>query len=238
MLKARRFSGVGLHITLVDARPLLPVSVISTLTDHRGCFRRDCRFFIADYYLRRINARELEMEIDAQFHRVIDSGLRITHVDSHQHLHLLPGVLDIAIHLSRKYGVPFIRCPCAPAGRYWLLAPATKILPQFLMNIFFCAPARKRIIAAGLNTNDGSLGMIYSGVLDRRKLDIFIRSFNGGLCELICHPVFPEAAPAGSWRNPRGRNSGEYELLSSGVLKELLEKENIRLVSFPAAHRV
>jgi len=234
LLKQRGYPGVGLHITLVDGRPLVPAGEIKTLADNQGNFRKNCFRFVAAYYSRRISAHELETEIEAQFRKVVDSGLRVTHLDSHQHLHLLPGVLEIVVRLGRKYGVPFIRCPRALLGRYWLFVPAVKVLPQFLMNALFCGPARERIIAGGLNTSDGSSGMVYSGILDRRKLGIFISSLKEGLSELICHPVFPEADQAGPRRKPRGRNSGEYELLSSGVLKELLEKENIRLVSFPA----
>ena len=38
-------------------------------------------------------------------------GFSISHLDSHQHLHMFPGLWNITLQLSNKYNIPIIRIP-------------------------------------------------------------------------------------------------------------------------------
>ncbi len=213
---------------------MLPGVRVRSLVEENGNFRKNWRSFLCAYLTARIDMHELENEMEAQFRKVLDSGLNLTHVNSHEHLHLLPSILDIVIRLSRKYNVSFIRCPYVCLGGYWFSAPLINIILQFGMNIFFCIPARKKIIACGLNTSRGTSGKLYSGILDQEKIRIFARAFKDGLYELICHPVSIDVDLDVSCRGMDGGYSREYETLCSGDLNRFLEEENICLVSFLA----
>lgn len=110
-LTARGRRSAGLHLCLVDReRPAAPVAHVAPLL-------REGRFLQRHQLLRRVAiAREptlaaIAIEVDAQFERAQGFGLQITHVDSHQHVHLFPGILDVVIAACRRHGVRVLRAP-------------------------------------------------------------------------------------------------------------------------------
>ena len=50
-------------------------------------------------------------ELDAQFQKIGATNLPITHVDSHQHMHVLPQILPIVVALMKKYKIRKMRIP-------------------------------------------------------------------------------------------------------------------------------
>ena len=46
----------------------------------------------------------------------MDTGLRVTHIDGHQHLHVLPTVLPIVIEQAKSFGIHAIRIPDESTG--------------------------------------------------------------------------------------------------------------------------
>ena len=61
----------------------------------------------------RIRRAEVEREWEAQIARATDAGLTVTHLDSHQNLHLHPQLFPVAVTLARRFRVPFVRAPRA-----------------------------------------------------------------------------------------------------------------------------
>lgn len=55
-------------------------------------------------YTGQIQYQELYRELDAQMEKIMSQGLTITHVDSHQHLHVLPQVWVIVQALMKNMG--------------------------------------------------------------------------------------------------------------------------------------
>ena len=47
----------------------------------------------------------MHREIEAQIVRVLRAGIRPTHLDSHQHVHLMPGVFDLTLDLAEAYKI-------------------------------------------------------------------------------------------------------------------------------------
>ncbi len=95
---------VGLHLNLTYGRPLLPAAEVRSLIDRDGCFVRDPRFV-----MERGSAEEIRAEFNAQAERFIATGLRLSHLDSHHHLHAADRFLDPMVELARRMGVT-IRC--------------------------------------------------------------------------------------------------------------------------------
>ena len=111
-LKAFPQLGVGVHLTLVDC--LLPVSqphhkVSSLLANSK--FRGTWKQFTRDWFLSKISKKHVSLEFASQIHFLIDAGFRVSHLDAHQYLHLLPGMQDIIIPLALDFKIPFIRVP-------------------------------------------------------------------------------------------------------------------------------
>ena len=102
---------IGLHLVLLDGKPVLPPSEIPELVDRSGSFRPSPFSAGLRYALRRRARAELREEIRAQLARFHETGLKLSHVDGHHHFHLHPAVLSCLVSLSREYPIPAIRLP-------------------------------------------------------------------------------------------------------------------------------
>ena len=89
---------VGVHLTLVEEQ---------SLTGMR--FPRKYPSFVPLYLARVISLGDVERELRAQIERVVDSGLRVTHLNGHQHLHLLPRVFGVVAKLAREFEIGYVR---------------------------------------------------------------------------------------------------------------------------------
>src|SRR5205085_6679043 len=98
---------VGVHLALVEERPL--ADGVTTLVGVNGLFHEGYSAVVPRYLAGRLSLDEIERELRAQIELVFKSGLRVTHFNGHQHLHLLPKVFEIVQHLAAEYGVDYIR---------------------------------------------------------------------------------------------------------------------------------
>ena len=86
---------VGLHLALVEEQAVLPPEALPTLVDKTGRLPRTKGEFFKRALLGRISWDEVEREIAGQIARFQQTGLRLSHLDSHQHLHMFPPVFQI-----------------------------------------------------------------------------------------------------------------------------------------------
>ena len=58
-----------------------------------------------------IAARRIRIydELSAQVRRILDAGIRLTHLDTHKHTHLAPPVLDAVARIAEETGTPWVR---------------------------------------------------------------------------------------------------------------------------------
>lgn len=92
--------GVGVHLTVVDGTPILAPKQIPSLIDPKtGRFYADHGAFVKAYAKGKIRMSDVRHEWEAQIEKFLASGLIPTHVDSHQHMHVLPGLIDVALDL-------------------------------------------------------------------------------------------------------------------------------------------
>ena len=54
---------------------------------------------------------DVQSEINAQIEKILESGIRPTHLDTHKHTHLLPPILEALARASQTYQIPVIRQP-------------------------------------------------------------------------------------------------------------------------------
>lgn len=89
---------VGVHLTLVEERSLTGMP-----------FPKKYTSFVPLYALRAIGIGAIERELRAQIERVLATGLPVTHLNGHQHLHLMPRLFRLTARLAREYAVPYVR---------------------------------------------------------------------------------------------------------------------------------
>lgn len=97
--------GMGLHLALTYRSPILHPKLVPSLITDQGVF-----YSRPDDVLARLDLLELEKEWRAQIKKFQSSGLRLTHLDSHHHVHRLhDGVGQLAIKLASELQVPLRR---------------------------------------------------------------------------------------------------------------------------------
>jgi predicted glycoside hydrolase/deacetylase ChbG (UPF0249 family) len=106
---------VGVHLSLLWGRPVSDASEIPTLVGADGRFPTRLSTLAARYFRGRLSPDEARLEFRNQIRAFVDSGLSPTHVDTHKHVHCLPGILGALIAAARESGVDKVRLP-EPAG--------------------------------------------------------------------------------------------------------------------------
>ena len=223
--------GVGVHLTLVGARPVLPVAEVSSLLDEAGDFYGSYPLFIKRFLRGKIRLAEVERELAAQIDRVRMAGIQPSHLDSHQHLHVLPGIGGLVLDLARRFSIRAIRIPAEPVA-FIGATPATvgRLVGRggltMLANLF-----RQHAAAAGIRTSDHFYGMLAGGQLTEPAILAILRRLPPGDSELMTHPGFADESLADAFRWDYQWDA-ERQALTAPAVRALLAERQIRLISF------
>ena len=94
--------GMGLHVNLTRGAPVSPPAAVPSLVDAEGRFPRDLQV-IAECAV----VDEVRRETEAQLERFARRfGRAPTHLDSHHHVHRLPGVMDGVLSVALTAAMP------------------------------------------------------------------------------------------------------------------------------------
>ncbi len=94
--------GLGIHLVATCGTPVIPGK--KSFTDEHGNFKKLKNYPNGEV---KMNPDELYLEWKAQIELFIRMvGKKPTHIDSHHHVHLLPGNVDVAICLAKEYDIP------------------------------------------------------------------------------------------------------------------------------------
>jgi predicted glycoside hydrolase/deacetylase ChbG (UPF0249 family) len=225
-LRARPALDVGVHLALTGGVPLSPAREVTSLVDRAGCFPAGWRVLAWRAMAGRLRPDELERELRRQVARVLDAGLAVSHLDAHEHVHALPGVLEVVVALAAGLKIPYVRCP--RESEPWRGGPARA--PALLVLDRLGRRAARRVRAAGLTHADRTLGIARAGRLDEAELSWLIGRVDG-TCELVCHPGCGQAdleATLGSGY----RWEDETRALGDPSLPATLAARGVRLASF------
>lgn len=101
--------GVGIHFTLANGNPILPPKEIPSLVTEEGTFHGNYVKFLKRYLSGKISLAEVRSELAAQLEKISRTGLTLTHFDSHQHLHHVPGIVEIVLDLATTAKISAMR---------------------------------------------------------------------------------------------------------------------------------
>jgi chitin disaccharide deacetylase len=225
--------GVGCHLTLVDGTPVLPDSDVPTLAAG-GRFRASWRAFVQDALCGRILLRDVERELAAQIERLTAAGLRLTHLDSHKHVHAYPPVFRIVARLARAFDIQTVRVPYeAPAvGALRRHVRSSGARRQALQNIAlgpWSARDRRLLDAHGLPPAPAFLGRVLTGVFTRESFHAVLERVPPGSSELMMHPGYSDAALERAATRLRRERAEEVALLTDPAARALLTRARITL---------
>jgi predicted glycoside hydrolase/deacetylase ChbG (UPF0249 family) len=217
---------IGVHLTLVGERALLPPGKIPSLADEAGRLPVDVFAFARDYVRGRIRLTDIRAELNAQLERVRSAGLRVTHIDSHQHVHMLGGILETTAELCVAHRVPYLRRAAEHLGRQLLCG---RPLPQRLLQLAAVRTVALRSWPDSVRCTDRFYGFYSGGRLTEAHLAAVIRSMRPGVvAELMCHPGLHDpgyAAWGYDWET-------ELTALKSPRVRQLLDERRVSLTRF------
>lgn len=221
---------VGVHLTLTGEKSVLPSEDIPTLVNTEGYFRKSVLHFICDYLLNRINMDEVRRELRAQMQRIRQSGISLSHIDSHEHFHILPEILPIVVQLAHEFRINAIRAPLEQIkwSNFLLVYKWPRLIKQLGFNFFF---QRIRYCLNGC-TPDYFFGFFDSGHLNMVCLARIISQLPTGVSELMCHPGLGGGRSKEKYAHWRYSWRDEYCILKHQSIFDLISRQKVMLTSF------
>jgi len=214
---------VGVHLAAVgEDPPLLPPRAVPSLVGPNGHFPLSYPTVLRRAALGRLAVADIRREFRAQVERVLSDGLAVSHLDTHQHLHLWPSVARVVVELAREFGIPAVRLP--RSHRRGPLALGVRVLGTGL---------GRRLDRAGLQRTADFAGLDEAGAMDRHlptALDSLARR-GAGTAELNAHPG--EAGDPDLARFGWGyRWDRELAALTDPAVRALIGRRGFRLASW------
>jgi chitin disaccharide deacetylase len=151
----------GVHLTLVEEKPLTGLRMPKKYTS-----------FVPLYLLRAISIAAIEREFRAQIDKVQQSGMRIMHLNGHQHLHLLPRIFALTMKLAQAYAIPYVRVVDDRGG-------SARRIPMAILSAL-----GRRARTEG-TTNHHTIGVAEAGHL---RDVVPLLDHVEGITELVTHP--------------------------------------------------
>jgi len=161
---------VGVHLALVEER---------ALTTGEAMPRDYVRFVLS-------RPRNIEPELRAQIEKVLATGLRVTHLNGHQHLHMLPRVRRVVERLAREYGIGYVRVVNDRGGRARRVSMAILNSLSRAKRGISGTTALRAPMTRGINLM--TIGVAEAGHLNRTERMIELLDHVDGLTELVTHP--------------------------------------------------
>ena len=175
---------IGVHLVLVDSAGFPPT--IARLLFSLG------RIHIYD-------------ELVRQVRKVLDAGLKPTHLDTHKHTHLLPQVFNAVTSVAREFKIPWVRRRFGP---------------------FRLLPTR------GCRSTDHFTGFRLTGRYGAAELAEVIRRLPEGSTEFMCHPgLCTDELRAARTRLKESRRR-ELDALVSPEVRAALEESGVKLARY------
>ena len=216
---------VGLHFNITEGKSVLPPNEVSSL------LREDDSFYHWTSLIPRLifrDSRTLEIikELWAQYQKLKETGLEITHVDSHHHMHLYPPVFKALTQLADKEAIKSLRCH---HFNLWDLTAGIGKPPTF----------KQLVINLGLWVNNRLYNHKHLGEVDRiydlnwdenmteEELIQILDHLPEGVTELICHLGILSTTGNRKFLEPRLR---KLEILSKPRVRDRILNNGIHLV--------
>lgn len=219
---------VGLHVVVAGGRAALSPSQIPHLVNGHGRFPDDPLRAGVLYFFNRAARQELARELEAQFERFAATGLSLSHVDSHLHMHVHPTVFGLLLPLLREYGATGLRLP---RDDFWLAMDydRTQAGKNAAWALAFGLLSRQCL--AHLNGGppivaERVYGLMQTGRMQEPYVLALLDRLQVPTAELYFHP---STLPEGSSLGP---NAGDLATLLSPAVRRIIEERGIRLATY------
>jgi predicted glycoside hydrolase/deacetylase ChbG (UPF0249 family) len=233
---------IGVHLSLTLGRAVAHADQVPALVDESGNLKLSARRLIfasfgsGDGRL----LREVRRELKAQLALALDCGIRPTHADSHQHVHMNPAIFAIIEDLLPHYGIERIRY----CRERFVLPALGGDLPAVIRALnaakWLALRWRTRQVRPRLLTNDEFFGVLCSGVMSKQVLESLIALAPREAATEICiHPGFVAPKEDASYPQPNYNRfissvarRTEHDILVEPAIDTLVRERGLVLRSF------
>jgi hopanoid biosynthesis associated protein HpnK len=224
---------VGLHVVLVEGRPLQPPEAVPDLVDATGEFRTDLTAAGFRFFFQPGVRRQVAAELRAQFEAFRATGLTLDHVNAHNHMHLHPTVLGILLEVGREFGLDAMRIPYEPPSASWRASGRGRLgrTASALALAPWTSLLRSRLRRARIKFNDFVFGLNDSGQMEEPLVLRQLGELPEGVTEMYFHAATRRCAELDR-HTPDYRHEGEFAALTSRRVRETLARLGIQPIAF------
>ena len=202
LLENSTLPGTGIHLCITHGRPVTQAEEVPSLLDSTSNFKNPTAI-----YNEGINKDDVLKEFEAQIRKVKERGVKITHLDTHHHIHSHPVVLEVLVEMAIKYQLP------------------ARNISQEMRDLFR---------SKNISTPDYFCGDWFGEAVSLEYLrELVSKSKNNAvsIMELMTHPgmVDPILAENSSYRDGREK---ELKMLCDECIKEFLHALNVQLSGY------
>ncbi|MBR0062485.1 MAG: ChbG/HpnK family deacetylase, partial [Selenomonadaceae bacterium] len=142
--------------------------------------------FLKKYLSGKISLAEVRSELAAQLTKILRAGLTLTHFDSHQHLHHMPGIIQIALELAAAENIFAMRVADAKLfdGELKNIGQVVGRVGLSSLAKFAAYKAHKKNFA----TPNHFAGIVAGESVSENFMLKLIDNLRGGTTEVMLHP--------------------------------------------------
>lgn len=223
--------GVGIHLNVTEGSSLC--TDLQFLVDSDGKFNN--KYYEILYKTYNPKEKEFLPELEREFRRQIEkimSKTKVTHIDSHNHIHAIPRIFEMVCRLAKEYGIKQVR---THFERFYIVPDVHKHSRlRFLLNIFrtllfeaLTIYNETLIHKYELKTNDYLLGLIYDTDVDALTVSYGISSikYDKAVVEAFIHPYRYDDGTVNN-------RFDEFLLTKNKKLKEKIEKLGFEITNY------
>jgi len=231
---------VGVHLNLSDGPPVADQESVTSLLNDVGEFAGGPESLLLRRARRGLLLAEVENEWEAQIQKVRDAGIAATHLDGHKHVHMLPGLFEIALRLAKRHDVGAIRVSLEASSLRAALSSGSKQNAGVVMKQgvqarglkLLARDTREQAENAGISTADYFCGIAQTGELTLEGVEQFLKSLPDGTTELMCHPGYSDAALEKTRTRLQDSRQTELQILTDTGIRNLVASLGIRLIDY------
>ncbi len=232
--------GVGVHLNLSDGAPVAEPEAVSSLLNDSGQFDGGPESLLLRIAKRDVMLREVEQEWDAQIEKVKFAGIEPTHLDSRKHVHMLPGLFEIALRPAKRHAIGAIRVAHEASSLPAALstgdaANTTTVIKQGVQARglkLLARDAREQAERAGISTADYFCGIAQTGEMTKDGVARLLRNLPDGTTELMSHPGYVDEALQNSPTRLQASRQTELEILTDVEIRNIVASQGIRLIDY------
>jgi predicted glycoside hydrolase/deacetylase ChbG (UPF0249 family) len=220
---------IGVHLSLTVGKPCSNSNRLSSIC-LQGEFMRSYLGVITNICTNRVGTEDIKNEMSRQIRKVQGVGLRVSHIDSHQHIHMVPHIFGLLLELMKEHEIPFLRIPDELVSTRMLLT----VKGWGLLILGLTAKvSRRKVARARVRTARRFLGLSCSEAMSLHDLTQVLESLEPGISELMCHPGYNDDTLGSIYHKPSFREE-ELAALTHQQTLELVRQRDIRLTNYTA----